>query len=75
MVFTSFCTRVGRVLRACTREGRVFGDMCTREGRVFDDKCVLDRVGFFKEFVSKSVFLQIFGATRQFFSCIQHFGL
>ena len=64
MVFTIFCTREGRVLEACTGEGRVFGD-----------KCVLERVGFFKEFVSKKVFLQIFGATHQFFSSIKHFGL
>ncbi len=44
MVFTNFCIREGRVLKACTREGRFFGD-----------KCVLERVGFFKEFVSTRV--------------------
>ncbi len=41
----------------------------------FGDKCVLEWVGFFIEFESKRAFLQIFGATRQFFSCIKHFGL
>ncbi len=41
MVFTNFCTREGRVLKACPREGRVFCDkMCTREGRVFQTICV-----------------------------------
>ena len=37
MVFTNFYTREDRVLKACTREGRVF-----------DDKCVLSRVCFFR---------------------------
>ncbi len=36
MVFTSFCTREGRVLKACTREGRVFRcQMCTSKAVVF----------------------------------------
>ncbi len=37
MVFTNFCAREGRVLKACTREGRVFSD-----------KCILERVWFFQ---------------------------
>ncbi len=40
MVFTNFCTREGRVLKACTREGS-----CTREGMDFGSKCVLMKVG------------------------------
>ena len=48
---------------------------CTREGRFFGDKCVLERVGFFKEFVSMRVILQHSGTICQIFLGIQHFGL
>ncbi len=41
MVFTNFCTRVGMVLKVCTREGRGFcSQICTIEGRVFQRICV-----------------------------------
>ncbi len=51
MVLTNFCTRVGRVLKTCAREGRVFGE-----------KCILERVGFLKEFVSKGYIFYKFSA-------------
>ncbi len=63
-VNTKHTTREGRVLKACSREGKVFGY-----------KCVLVSVGFFKECVSKGYnFWKFFGAAP-IFSSIQHFEL
>ncbi len=41
----------------------------------FGHKCVLERVAFFKEFVSTMVIFQLSGGLCQFLSGIQHFGL
>ena len=41
MVFNNLCTTEGRVLNACTREVRFFGE-----------HCVLERVRFFKDITS-----------------------
>ncbi len=57
MVFTNFLLeRVG------------FSKLVLERVGCFGDKCVLEWVAIsLKEFVSKRAFLQIFGATRQFF--------
>ena len=54
----SFCTREGRVLKACTGEGRV------------TNITVLERVWFFKEFMSKRVFFQLFASFSHMLSIL-----